>query len=307
MDTSTQQALVRLVEATQLVATRTSLVHAGAPSLLGQLLPTALQLWSQDGLPSQRKGGSEKQDPVLLSSSKRFSATATRLAAEMSSSGHETMPQHCAAVTAVAAQLPKAHSVGEQGCLSTPISPRMELRQLSADAADYRPLVSHYTSSRGHNSQLELCSYREPSEADVDPCNTTGDLSDSLAEQRLDSWDSHAALAQSGPGSPAGQIGTAEPAPDGVRQSMSASEYLFIEEDDDRGEGATDGSLDSLDAKSAMSVMSPACQQLLLLLRVLRNLCATGSDATQALAEVGVPAQVAHLVSTCIQSATEGE
>ena len=78
------------------------------------------------------------------------------------------------------------------------------------------------------------------------------------------------------------------------------------EEEASRGEAA-DVPMDSVDAKSAMSLMSPACQQLLLLLRVLRNLCATGSEATQALAEVGVPAQVAHLVSTCIQSATEGE
>ena len=311
MDTSTQQALVQLVDATRLVATRTSLVHAGAPSLLGQLLPTALQLWSQDGLPSRHKEGSQNQEQdtaVLLSSSRQLSATATRLAAETSSSGDGAMPQHCAAVTAVSAQAPLARSASEQGCGDTLIKPRMlDEKQLSADAAECRRPESQLSSSRGHNSQLELSSYGDHSEADVEPCDSTCGLSESMASQHLDSWDRDASLAHCGECSREGQPATAAPAPDSVRRCMNAADYLIIEEDEDSGGVAADEPRDSVDFMSAMSLMSPACQQLLLLLRVLRNLCATGSEATQALAEVGVPAQVAHLVSTSIQSATEGE
>ena len=82
---------------------------------------------------------------------------------------------------------------------------------------------------------------------------------------------------------------------------MSSAEYLTIEEDDPSSAGATDTSW-----QTSQTHMSAAGQQLLLLLRVLRNLCATGSDATRAMADVGVPAQVACLISDPLQSNPQG-
>ena len=52
---------MQLVQATQMVATRTSLVQVGASSHLGQLLPTALQLWSQDRLSQQGRGAGQQR------------------------------------------------------------------------------------------------------------------------------------------------------------------------------------------------------------------------------------------------------
>jgi hypothetical protein len=90
--------------------------------------------------------------------------------------------------------------------------------------------------------------------------------------------------------------GHANPVP-----AASTLEYLTIEDD----EGDEAGSRAAEQQKSIFPPLSTAGQQLLLLLRVLRNLCATGTEATRAMAEVGVPQQVAQLVLDPPQGSVE--
>ncbi len=94
---------------------------------------------------------------------------------------------------------------------------------------------------------------------------------------------------------------TNEPAEPEASASMSTAEYLTIEEEEDGDTGSP------VEPSKLLPQMSAAGQQLLLLLRVLRNLCATGIEATKAMADEGVPEQVAHLVSDPLQGNTEGE
>ena len=325
----TQEALVRLVQATQLVATRTSLVHAGAPSLLGQLLPTALQLWSQDRLPSKEKGPGQCSSHDTSSgrasiqcAARELSETAARLmAADASQQGVPTPSK--------AHPRRKKHEIEEDDSEGgdeeePPIGPctweqsqRLMKQEWSQDA---RP-----SGSRGNQQGMSPSSSAVPSEGgSSEACSEQANsLADSLAASRLSSWDSDASMAE------VGRSGSRGPKqqPEGLqRPAMHTADYLTIEEEEaddveeqqgpcpgaapDRAQagaqqlGEGDG-FDSQDSGEPRSPMSPAALQLLLLLRVLRNLCATGSDATQAMAEVGVPAQVAHLVSATIQ--TDGE
>ena len=82
----------------------------------------------------------------------------------------------------------------------------------------------------------------------------------------------------------------------------ATADYLTIEEDEQSQSSVRGTSLPAM-----LEDMSAAGQQLLLLLRVLRNLCATGSDATRAMADVGVPAQVACLISEPLDSHQQGK
>ena len=324
----TQEALVRLVQATQLVATRTSLVHAGAPSLLGQLLPTALQLWSQDRSPSKELGpgqtvshDSSRGRASIECTARRLSETAARLmAADASQQGMPTPPK--------AHPRRKEHEVEEDDSAGEdeeeiPIGPctweQSQQRTEQEWGQDAQP-----ASCRGSQQGMSPSSSAVPSEGASSEANSeqASSLADSLAASNISGWDSDASMAEAGRGSSRSQ-GSKQQADSLRRPAMHAAEYLTIEEDEGDADGEQQGSypsaaparaaaggprfvdgdgFDSQDSNEARSPMSPAALQLLLLLRVLRNLCATGSDATQAMAEVGVPAQVAHLVSATIQA-----
>ena len=255
---STQEVLMQLVEATQMVAARASLVRCGAPAHLGQLLPMTLQLWSQDRLSHQFKEleSSEALRSLRSSYSEELRDTAVKLAADASLSempkGREQQDsdslQERVGGGAVSATQQQLHTAADEGSLRREGCPgswktRTHLGRLRS-AQLLSPALDHSAPSDGPR----------------------------LRQQ-------HAA------GLP----------------GMSSAEYLTIEEDDPSSACATDTPW-----QTSQTHMSAAGQQLLLLLRVLRNLCATGSDATRAMADVGVPAQVACLISDPLQSNSQG-
>jgi hypothetical protein len=323
----TQEALVRLVQATQLVATRTSLVHAGAPSLLGQLLPTALQLWSQDRLPSSKlRGpqGASRDSPSgsasIRCAARELSETAARLMAADASQQAARSPAKGRFRSEESADSDEGdeEEEEEEEEEEAPIGPcTWEQSQRMGDVWAQNRGQGLGSASRGGQAGFSPHSSAVPSEGHSDASEQAASVCDSLAASRLDSWDSDASMAEVSRGarSAAGRGRAAEHSPP---PSMHTSEYLTIEEEHDEEEadaqcstdraaaaGSREDLLESQDSQPR-AALSPAALQLLLLLRVLRNLCATGSDATRAMAEVGVPAQVAHLVSATIQDATDG-
>ncbi len=255
-----QEVLMQLVEATQMVATRTSLVHVGAPSHLGQLLPTALQLWSQDRLSQHGRGLNDSEASLQLRSlsssySEELRDTAVKLATDASLSDipsrpvlHESdpMPGH---------PIPEAVTDMEQQgrCIADESSVR---REGCPGSWKCRPHATRLRNGLGSD-----------------------DSSDSPASRQ------NSSEAQKGRQCSA----TLDPEP-------GNADYLTIEEDEQ-----------AIPQRASLEHMSAAGQQLLLLLRVLRNLCATGSDATRAMADVGVPAQVACLISEPLHSNQQGD
>ena len=266
----TQEVLMQLVQATQMVATRTSLVHVGAPSHLGQLLPTALQLWSQDRLSQQGKGLESTEASSCLRSlrssySEELRDTAVKLAADASLSAIPSQPALQDNDSAPGEPVPTAGHDVEQGVYT------------SADEGSARREGCPGTcKQRAHHARLR--SLQGSGEA---VCNQSGSSATGQG-----SSDAHRARQQSAAALP----------------KMSSEEFLTIEEDD---RGAASGT--ATPQQASLAHMSAAGQQLLLLLRVLRNLCATGSDATRAMADVGVPAQVARLISDPMQSNQQGD
>lgn len=266
----TQEVLMQLVEATQMVATRTSLVHVGAPSHLGQLLPTALQLWSQDRLSQhgrelENTEASSRLQSLRSSYSEELRDTAVKLAADAS------LPEIPSKPVLQDSDPSPGQSGLDAGCTT---------EQLVYNAAEEGSLrrdgCPGSWKSRTHLTRLR-----------------SGHTSGQLQSDPLDI---------SAPG-----VGSSEAVK--LRQQgaaalpgMSSAEYLTIEDDEPAHGDAT-----ATTQQASLGHMSAAGQQLLLLLRVLRNLCATGSDATRAMADVGVPAQVACLISDPLQSNQQGE
>lgn len=295
--TTTQQALLQLVQATQMVATRTSLVRAGAPSHLGQLLPSALQLWSQDRQEGRGGKASRRQARDLLAThSRELSETTAKLAAGASFT--EKAPTSCdfprpsssldpCEVEAFGSHRAKGLTKTDIASLSADLdsAPAQGFRQnaavMSEPETGAHPRAPEPFDGSGKVNEVQTAHERAPQRT-----ASSGGL------VRSDSFSS-----MPGSDDSAGEEAAAA-------ASESVPEYLTIEEDEN-------GDEDLLGGIEPHRVVSPplsaAGQQLLLLLRVLRNLCATGTEATKAMAEVGVPQQVAHLVSDPLQGNTEGE
>ena len=260
---------MQLVQATQMVATRTSLVHVGASSHLGQLLPTALQLWSQDRLTQDGRGPDSSEASVRLRSlrssySEELRHTAVRLATDASLPDIPGGPV-LKGGNSVQAQ-PRSE---EDSDMKQPARASAEESNARREGCPGnwkpRPLVNRLRSGLASSSL-----HCEPSHS------ATSALSSSEAQDRLH----NSAASQTEP---------------------AIAEYLTIEEDEQ-----SPSSVKAVSQPAMLEDMSAAGQQLLLLLRVLRNLCATGSDATRAMADVGVPAQVACLISEPLDSHQQG-
>ena len=261
---------MQLVQATQMVATRTSLVHVGASSHLGQLLPTALQLWSQDRLSQHGRG---------LDSSEASS----RLRSLRSSYSEEL--RHTAVKLANDASLPD-------------IPGRPVLKGGDSVQAEPRP---------GADCDIEQLSRAPVEEGNArrEGCPGNGKPRPHLNRLRNGLTGS---IVHCEPSHSAASVQSSSETQDRLQNSSASdpepaiAEYLTIEED----EQSLSSVKDSLQP-ATLEDMSAAAQQLLLLLRVLRNLCATGSDATRAMADVGVPAQVACLISEPLDSHQQGD
>lgn len=265
----TEEILMQLVQATQMVATRTSLVHVGASSHLGQLLPTALQLWSQDRLSQHGRGLDSSEASLRLRSlrssySEELRDTAVRLATDAS------LPD-----------IPGGPEMKGGDSVQTPSRSEEDpdMKQLSRAPAE------------------ESNARREGCPGNWKPRPLVNRLRSGLASSSVQCQPSHnAALAHN-----------SSEAQDRLYNSAASqtesgiAEYLTIEEDEH-----SPSSVKAMSQPAMLEDMSAAGQQLLLLLRVLRNLCATGSDATRAMADVGVPAQVACLISEPLDSHQQG-
>ena len=267
----TEDILMQLVQATQMVATRTSLVHVGAPSHLGQLLPTALQLWSQDRLSQHGKGlgsieASSRLHSLRSSYSEELRDTAVKLATE--------------------ASLP---DIPSRPVLLKEEDPAQEQHSLGTDHERKQPSICLAEQS---SARREGC----PSSWKPRPniIRQKSGLASNVA-QGEPSQDS--ALLQS-----SSEAQRRRPHRGALDSEAAGADYLTIEEDEQSSRSA-----ESTLQRAALEDMSAAGQQLLLLLRVLRNLCATGSDATRAMADVGVPAQVARLISEPLGSNQQGD
>lgn len=294
---NTQQELLHLVQATQLVAARAALVHAGAPSLLGQLLPSALQLWSQDRLENASGESRSKSDALMKKHSKDIEEAAARLAADPSMSDFVQAPWRSPSnsVTSELLSLRVRESGPDEQQPITRLSPAKSL-QRRTDASSVSRL-NQPSSPPSHSFPPQ----RQSVEACTQECLPA--LSESMSEVctpevvrqegRLERSDSFSSMPD--------RDSTNEPAEPEASASMSTAEYLTIEEEEDGDTGSP------VEPSKPLPQMSAAGQQLLLLLRVLRNLCATGIEATKAMADEGVPEQVAHLVSDPLQGNTEGE
>ena len=262
---------MQLVQATQMVATRTSLVHVGAPSHLGQLLPTALQLWSQDRLSQHGRGldcseASSRLRSLRTSYSEELRDTAVKLATEASLPDIPGRPVLLKGGDSLQGQ----HRPGDDHerqqpsrCVAEESSAR---REGCPSSWKPRPHVNRQRNGLASSS------------AQCEPSQNAASLQSSTEAQR---W-----LPHSGAPNP----------------EAASAEYLTIEEDEQ-----SSSSVRSTLQQAPLEDMSAAGQQLLLLLRVLRNLCATGSDATRAMADVGVPAQVACLISEPLGSNQQGD
>ena len=258
---------MQLVQATQMVATRTSLVHVGASSHLGQLLPTALQLWSQDRLSQHGRGldsseASSRLSSLRLSYSEELRHTAVKLATDASLPDSPGTPVLKGGDSVQAEPRP-----GEGRNIKQPSRAPVEEGNARREGCPGNWKPRPHT-NRLRNGSLLHC---EPSH------NAASVQSSSEAQDRLQN------------------SSASDPEP-------AIAEYLTIEEDEQ--------SLSSVKESvqpATLEDMSAAGQQLLLLLRVLRNLCATGSDATRAMADVGVPAQVACLISEPLDSHQQGD
>ena len=250
---------MQLVEATQMVAARASLVRCGAPAHLGQLLPMTLQLWSQDRLSHQFKEleSSEALRSLRSSYSEELRDTAVKLAADASLS-----------------EMPKGREQQDSDSLQERVgdgvvsATQQQLHKATDEGSLRREGCPGSWKTRTHLGRLRSAQLLSAASDHSAPSDGPR-----LRQQ-------HAAAGLPG---------------------MSSAEYLTIEEDDPSNAGATDTPW-----QTSQTHMSAAGQQLLLLLRVLRNLCATGSDATRAMADVGVPAQVACLISDPLQSNPQG-
>lgn len=261
---------MQLVQATQMVATRTSLVQVGASSHLGQLLPTALQLWSQDRLSQQGRGldnsEASKQLRSLRSSySEELRHTAVRLASDASLSDIPGGPVLKGGDSVQAQSRP-----GEDSDAKQPSRPSAE------EGNARREGCPGNWKSRPHLNRLRNGLPTSP--VHCEPSHGAAFVqSSSEAQERLHN--------------------SAAPHPE-----PATADYLTIEEDEQ-----SQSSVRGTSQPAMLEDMSAAGQQLLLLLRVLRNLCATGSDATRAMADVGVPAQVACLISEPLDSHQQGK
>ena len=267
----TEEILMQLVQATQMVATRTSLVHVGASSHLGQLLPTALQLWSQDRLSQQGRGLDNSEASMQLRSlrssySEELRHTAVRLASDASLPDIPGGPVLKDGGDSVQAQ-PRP---GEDSGAKQPSRPSAE------EGNARREGCPGNWKARPHLNRLRNGLATSP--VHCEPSHSAASVqSSSEAQDRLQN--------------------SAAPHPE-----PAIADYLTIEEDEQSQSSARTTSQPAM-----LEDMSAAGQQLLLLLRVLRNLCATGSDATRAMADVGVPAQVACLISEPLDSNQQGE
>ena len=273
------------MQATQLVAARSALVHAGAPSLLGQLLPSALQLWSQDRL--EDASGKSRSNALMRKHSKDIEEAAAKLAADVSLS--DLVPASRSVSNTVTPAL-QALEVSQP-------SPAQQQAPLPAGQRQTSPEHQSTSSSSQQASPTSGTFTQEdwPQECTLRPGRTG--IAVHAPERpsgryRMERSDSFSSLPDCNTPPPPGEITSAE---------MSTADYLTIEDEEDDSSGSPVEPLRSLPQ------MSAAGQQLLLLLRVLRNLCATGIEATVAMAEEGVPEQVAHLVSDPMQGNTDGK
>ena len=289
----TQQELLHLVQATQLVAARSALVHAGAPSLLGQLLPSALQLWSQDRLESA--SGKSKSEALMRKHSKDIEEAAAKLAADVSLS--DLVSGSRSSSTAVTPRL-QALDVSDP----SPAEQQMVPQAPPANSCQWSSEHAAVSTSRQQAAPTsgtcpsQQCPHEERAQESplrpVERGNGVHAPERASGRYRLERSDSFSSMPDCDPAHAAG-----EPA----SSSMSTADYLTIE-DEEAGDAGS-----PVEPSRSLPQMSAAGQQLLLLLRVLRNLCATGIEATMAMAEEGVPEQVAHLVSDPLQGNTDGE